>query len=223
MRAVAIDGPSAAGKSTLSRRLAGMLGFLYIDTGALYRAVGLFMTRRLGCCYDDKEAIINALPECDIKMSIEDGTQAIFLGKEPVDDKIRTPEISMAASAVSAIAEVRAFLLDFQNNAAQEQSIVMDGRDIGTMVLPKAEVKIFLVAGSVERARRRYAEFLAKGERVTIEQVHADLLERDANDSARGIAPLRPASDAVTIDTTNLDLDEALEAIYRVCAEKLGL
>ncbi len=222
MRAVAIDGPAAAGKSTLSRRLAERLGFLYIDTGALYRTVGLFMTERLGG-FDDRKAIINALPECDINMRIEDGKQVIYLGKDRVNEKIRTPEVSMAASAVSAITEVRVFLHDFQKSVACGQSVVMDGRDIGTVVLPEAEVKIFLTAGSYERAKRRYAELIDKGEAVTFEQVYADLLERDKKDSSREANPLKSAGDAIIVDTTNMSLDDVLEELYCICAEKLRL
>lgn len=222
MRAVAIDGPAAAGKSTLSRRLAQKLGFLYIDTGALYRTVGLYMLRRLGGC-DDRAAVIAALPGCDIKMSVENGVQAIYLGGEWVSEKIRTPEVSMAASAVSAIAEVRAFLLDFQKSVAREQSVVMDGRDIGTVVLPDAQVKIFLTADDRERARRRWEELRAKGSEVSLEEVYTDLVARDRNDSGRKIAPLRAAEDAVVVDTTRVDLDGALELMYAVCREKLGL
>lgn len=222
MRAVAIDGPAAAGKSTLSWRLAERLGFIYIDTGALYRTVGLFMTERLGG-FDDCEAIIKALPECDIKMRIEDRKQTIYLGKDRVDEKIRTPEVSMAASAVSAITEVRAFLHDFQKSVARNQSVVMDGRDIGTAVLPEAEVKIFLTADSYERAKRRHAEIIDKGETVTFEQVYADLLERDKKDSIREANPLKLADDAVTVDTTDMSFDDALEELYCVCVEKLRL
>jgi len=222
MIAVAIDGPAAAGKSTLSRRLAQKLGYLYIDTGALYRTVGLYMLRTLGG-YDDPAAVAAALDGCKIRMCIEDGVQAIYLGEESVGEKIRTPEVSMAASAVSAVPAVRAFLLDVQKNVAKEQNVVMDGRDIGTVVLPDAQVKIFLSADARQRAIRRWEELKSKGTEVPFEEVYADLLERDKNDSSRDIAPLRPADDAVSVDTTTVDLDGALQMLYDVCAQKLGL
>jgi len=219
MIAVAIDGPAAAGKSTLSRRLAQKLGYLYIDTGALYRTVGLYMLRTLGG-YDDPAAVAAALDGCKIRMCIEDGVQAIYLGEESVGDKIRTPEVSMAASAVSAVPAVRAFLLDVQKNVAKEQNVVMDGRDIGTVVLPDAQVKIFLTASPEERARRRFEEYQRKGDPTPFEQVLSDLKKRDEQDTTRKVEPLRAAEDAVIVDSTHMTFDEVVEHIVQLALEK---
>jgi len=218
---IAIDGPSGAGKSTLARRLAEELEYIYIDTGALYRTVGLHAVRETGG-YDNPEAVVGSLKNIDVRMKLDDGKQVILLDGEPVGDNIRTPLISMAASAVSAIPAVRDFLMEFQRGVAAKSSVVMDGRDIGTVILPNAKIKIFLTATPEVRARRRYNELIEKGKQVTFEEVLADLQKRDADDSSRTVAPLKPAPDSVTADTTNLDLQQSFELLMRIVNRKLA-
>lgn len=218
---IAIDGPSGAGKSTLARRLAEELEYIYIDTGALYRTVGLHAVRKTGG-YDNPAAVIASLKSIDIKMKLDDGNQVILLDGEPVGDNIRTPLISMAASAVSAIPAVRDFLMDFQRGVAAKNSVVMDGRDIGTVVLPDAKIKVFLTASPEIRAKRRYHELIEKGKKVTYEEVLSDLIKRDADDSGRAVAPLKPAPDSITADTTNLDLQQSFELLMRIVNRKLA-
>ena len=222
MISVAIDGPSGAGKSTLSRRLAEKLGFIYVDTGALYRAIGLKFwdlgyDRELNC---DIESVLE-----DTKLDIRfiDGEQRVFLGNEDVSEKIRMPEISMMASAVSARKEVRAFLLEMQRSFAKNNNVIMDGRDIGTVVLPDATVKIFLTASIEDRAKRRYDELLLRGKKVTFKEVYDDMAERDFNDSNRAIAPLKPAEDAVIADTTGCQFDESLDKLLNIIKKKAGI
>lgn len=220
MISVAIDGPAGAGKSTLSRRAAKELGFLYVDTGALYRAVGL---KFLQCGADTSLNcdIAKILSDTAVDIRFIEGEQRVFLDGEDVNDQIRSPEVSMMASAVSAKPEVRAFLLEMQRKLARENNVVMDGRDIGTVVLPDATVKIFLTASAKERAQRRYDELCQKGVEVSFDEVYDDMVRRDYNDSHREIAPLRPADDAITADTTGFLPDESLELILKIVRERL--
>lgn len=217
---IAIDGPAGAGKSTLSRLLAENLGFVYVDTGALYRAVGLFALRN-GVKATDADGVAEILQKTSIDLKFEDGVQHVYLNGEDVSSKIRTPEVSMAASQVSAIPSVRSFLLDLQKSIAAKNNVVMDGRDIGTVVLPNAKIKIFLTASPEDRARRRYEEMIGRGDIADYSQVLSDIIKRDSADSSRGIAPLRAAEDAIRIDTTGYELEKSLEKIITVVKEKL--
>lgn len=219
---IAIDGPSGAGKSTIARRLAEELGFMYIDTGAMYRAIGLYAARQ-GLTIDRAAAVIGLLPQIHLELCFVDGTQHILLNGQDVSDRIRTEQASAWASAVSAIPEVRQFLLAFQQSFARSNSILMDGRDIGTVVLPKADLKIFLTASTEARARRRYLEQLQKGEAVTEAQVLESMRQRDERDSTRAAAPLRAAEDAVLVDTTALDMEQSVAHIRAIVKEKLGV
>lgn len=219
---IAIDGPSGAGKSTIARRLAEELGFMYIDTGAMYRAIGLYAARQ-GLTIDRAAEVIGLLPQIHLELCFVDGTQHILLNGQDVSDRIRTEQASAWASAVSAIPEVRQFLLAFQQSFARSNSILMDGRDIGTVVLPKADLKIFLTASTEARARRRYLEQLQKGEAVTEAQVLESMRQRDERDSTRAAAPLRAAEDAVFVDTTALDLEQSVAHIRAIIKEKLGV
>lgn len=217
---VAIDGPAGAGKSTISRQAAKALGFIYVDTGALYRAVGLNALRK-GIDTDDAEAVAESVRDISVELKYENGEQAVFLNGENVSAFIRTPEASMAASKVSAVPKVREFLFGLQQEIAVKNDCVMDGRDIGTVVLPNAQVKIFLTASAEARAQRRYKELIEKGEQVDYENVLAEMKQRDYNDSHRAVAPLKAADDAVTVDTTSLNLEESIEKIKNVIKEKL--
>ena len=218
MISIAIDGPSGAGKSSLSRRLAAELGYIYVDTGAMYRTIGLHVLRS-GADTEDEDAVAALLPGIRLEMRYVDGVQHMFLNGEDVSGLIRTEEVSMAASHVSAHPSVRAFLLDAQRALAKDNNVLMDGRDIGTVVLPGAQVKIFLTASAGDRARRRYDELIARGEWVSYEQVLADVERRDYNDTHRAAAPLRPAADAVTVDTTGFTFDDAFALLlfYMIC------
>ncbi len=218
--AVAIDGPSGAGKSTIARLLAAELGFVYVDTGALYRTVGLAVLRR-GIAPSDCAAVEALLPELRVSLGYVDGVQRVFLGDEDVSDCIRTPEVSMAASAVSALPPVRAFLLELQQATARRQSVIMDGRDIGTKILPFAAVKIFLTASAEDRAQRRYEELLQKGMQVTYDEVLRDMRERDYNDSHRAAAPLCAAEDAVQVDTSGNTLEQSVAQLRALITERL--
>lgn len=211
---IAIDGPSGSGKSTLASALSKKYGLIYIDTGALYRTVGLYIQRK-NLASDDKENIVASLPEIDITMKLIDGRGVVLLDGEPVGNEIRTPKSSMYASDVSKIPEVRAFLLELQRSIARENSTVMDGRDIGTVILPNADVKIFLTAGMENRAYRRYLELKEKQE-ITYEEVLADMKKRDDNDRSRKVAPAVPAEDAVFLDNSTLDAQQTLEAACRI-------
>lgn len=215
---IAIDGPAGAGKSSLSRKLAAKLGYIYVDTGALYRAVGLKFSR-LGFDTELRGDIAGVLNTTAVDIRFINGEQRVFLDEEDVSDSIRTPVASMMASAVSARPEVRAYLLDMQRQLAANNNVVMDGRDIGTVVLPNADVKIFLTADVEERARRRLLELAEKGENVTFEEVLGDMKQRDYNDSHRAIAPLAQAEDAVLADTTELDLDGSLALLEKIVME----
>ena len=218
--AIAIDGPSGAGKSTIAKRLAATLGFVYVDTGAMYRTVGL-ATLRKGISSEDTAAVIAALSDIDVSIAYVDGTQRVLLNGEDVSDQIRTPEVSMAASTTSAIPEVRKFLFETQQKLARENNVIMDGRDIGTVVLPWAKVKIFLSASVEDRARRRYDELKEKGMDVSFEDVLEDMKQRDYNDSHRAVAPLKPAEDAVSVDTTGNTLEESVALLESIVKERL--
>lgn len=219
---VAIDGPSGAGKSTIVKAVAERFGFIYVDTGAIYRTVGL-ATQRAGIDPQDTDAVIALLPALDIAFAHgDDGLQHMFLNGEDVSALIRTPEISMYASKVSAIPEVRAFLMEMQRSMARRTSVIMDGRDIGTVVLPDAALKIFLTASAEARAERRYKELIEKGQSVTFDEVLRDMAQRDENDTTRAAAPLRAAEDAVLLDTSTLSLAESIDAVAELVEQRRG-
>lgn len=221
-KSIAVDGPSGAGKSTMARKIAQALGYLYVDTGAIYRTLGLFALRQ-GVSPDDAQAVAALLPQAGIRMSCgEDGVQRMYLNGEDVTGDIRVPEVSAAASHVSAYPPVRAFLLDMQRELAKSGNVIMDGRDIGTVVLPDADVKIFLTASAEDRARRRLAELLERGEQVGFEAVLSDIVERDRRDSTRAVSPLRPAEDSILVDTTDKSLEESFAVLLRTIREKLA-
>lgn len=220
---IAIDGPSGAGKSSLARRCAAAFGFIYVDTGAIYRTVGLAAYRR-GIDRRDEAAVAAVLPELEIQMSYaENGEQHMFLNGEDVSDAIRLPEISICASDVSALPAVRAFLLEMQRKLAREHNVIMDGRDIGTVVLPQAELKIYLTASSEARARRRLLELRQKGTEASFEEVLRDIEYRDRQDSSRAAAPLRPAEDAVLLDTSDIGFEESFQRLCSMIQERLEL
>lgn len=220
MISIAIDGPSGAGKSTISRTVAGKLGYLYVDTGALYRTIGLYVLRN-GSDPKNEQQVQTLLPQLQVNMGYQDGIQQMFLQGENVTDQIRTPEVSMAASGVSAHSCVRAYLLDLQRRLARENNVIMDGRDIGTVVLPDADVKIFLTASSAVRAKRRFNELIAKGEDITYEKVLDDVEKRDYADSHRALSPLIQADDAIVADTSELNFEESVALIQKIIAEHL--
>ena len=217
--AIAIDGPAGAGKSSLAKALASRLGYVYVDTGALYRAIGLaFMEKGIDTdlnCDADKE-----LKDITVDIKFIDGVQHVFLNGEDVSEKIRTPKASMMASAVSAKPEVRAFLLEMQRDFAKKYNVIMDGRDIGTVVLPNADIKIFLTASDEERAMRRFRELKEKGDSATFEEVLSDMRQRDYNDSHRAIAPLKPAEDSIIADTTGKNVEQSVEMLMNIVKEK---
>lgn len=217
---VAIDGPAGAGKSTIAKAVAAKLGYIYVDTGALYRTVALSAARK--GILDDTDKIIEMLGDIEVKLGFaDDGTQCVYLNGEEVSSFIRTPEISMGASKVSAIPEVRDFLLDLQRNIARENNVIMDGRDIATVVLPHANPKIFLTATAECRAKRRYKELLEKGESVRYEDVLADVNRRDYQDSHREIAPLKPTDESIMADTSDLELEESVEMVINMIKESM--
>ena len=220
-RSVAIDGPSGAGKSTLAKRLAQELGFLYVDTGAIYRTVGLAVRRR-GIDPVDEAGVAALLPELSISMRYgEDGLQHMFLSGEDVTGAIRENKISTYASKAASLPAVRDFLLEMQRRTAREHDVIMDGRDIGTVVLPQADLKIFLTAAPEARAQRRYRELLARGQQADFDQVLAEVVERDRRDTERETAPLRLAEDAVTADTTALDLEGSFQLLLGLIRDHL--
>lgn len=219
MVSVAIDGPAGAGKSTLARRLAAQLGYIYVDTGAMYRAVGLYALRA-GQDPKDNAAVEGLLPQISLRLDCPDGEQHIYLNGEDVSSAIRTEQAGMAASAVGANPAVRAFLLETQRQMARTQNVLMDGRDIGTVVLPDAAVKIFLTASPEARAARRWKEYQEKGQQVSYEQVLEDVRQRDYQDTHREAAPLRQAEDAVLLDTSELDFEQSLAAMAAIIAKK---
>lgn len=217
---VAIDGPSGAGKSTVARAAAARLGYVYVDTGAMYRAIGLAVCRK-GISGDDTAGIVAVLPEVQLDIRYEDGAQHILLCGEDVSDVIRTPEIAKYASKVSAVPEVRQFLLETQRDMAKNSNILMDGRDIGTVILPDAPVKIFLTASAEARAQRRYLELHEKGQSITFDEVLHDIQQRDEQDMTRAVAPLKQAADAVLLDTSDISLEQSIEAVLRIIRERV--
>ncbi len=218
---VAIDGPSGAGKSTIAKAAAKRFGFIYVDTGAIYRTVGLAASRA-GMALGDEGGVVELLPKLEVGFGYaEDGTQRMYLNGEDVSGLIRTPEISMRASEVSAMPEVRAYLLDMQRGMAERQDVVMDGRDIGTVVLPDADLKVFLTASAEQRALRRFKELMQRGAEDSYEQVLADIIKRDENDSSRAAAPLRKAEDAVEVDTSELSLEESIDRVCGLISERM--
>ena len=220
---IAIDGPAGAGKSTLSKALAARLGFLYVDTGAIYRTVSLHVVRGGGDCGDPAD-VAARLPSLRLSLTHgPDGRQHMLLGEEDVTDAIRDNAVSRYASQVSAHPAVRDFLLEMQRELARQHNVVMDGRDIGTVVLPQADVKIFLTASVEQRALRRFRELEERGQQVDLEKLRQEIVQRDYDDSHRAAAPLRQAEDAVVVDTSQLDLEQSLEALLTVVKERLPL
>ena len=218
--AVAIDGPVGAGKSTIARAAAKALGYIYVDTGALYRALGLFAAQN-GANPSDIAAVGPLLEKARVELRHIDGVQRVILNGRDVSEDIRAPEISMAASNISALPQVRAFLLDMQRGMARTHNVVMDGRDIGTVILPDAQVKIFLTASAESRAKRRFDEYVAKGADVRYNEVLEDLIKRDANDASREAAPLKRADDAILLDTTGNTLEESIRQVTDIIKGKL--
>ena len=216
---IAIDGPSGAGKSSLAKAVAKKLGIIYVDTGALYRSIGLYaLNNRISL--ESIASVIELLPEIKLDLTYENDTQKVILNGNDVSGFIRTPEISMYASAVSAIPEVRAFLLSTQRDIAKAHSVIMDGRDIATVVLPKADVKIFLTADPKKRAERRFEEIKDKNPDLTLEEVYNDMVIRDRNDSTRTVAPAVKAEDAILLDNTLLSAEETIETALKIICEK---
>ncbi len=219
---IAIDGPSGAGKSTLAKALAKQLGYIYVDTGAMYRAIGLYAYRE-GIALSDVSGVVKLLPRIKVELEYgEDGTQMVLLNGKDVSTDIRLPQISMYASAVSALPPVREFLLDLQRGMAEKQNVIMDGRDIGTVILPFADVKIFLHAGSEHRARRRLDELTEKGIQTDYETVLKEMVARDQADSTRAVAPAVPAKDAVMLDNSGFALEDTVKAAMAIIKEKIG-
>ena len=220
--AVAIDGPAGAGKSSVAKAVGKQLGLLYVDTGALYRTVGLAALRK-GVDPSSKAEVEALLKEISVEMDFsETSGQVVLLNGEDVTGLIRTPEVSMTASDISALPIVREYLLGLQRNIAKTKNVIMDVRDIGTVVLPHAQVKIFLTASPESRAERRYKELVEKGEKTTVKDVLRDVIKRDYNDTNRKAAPLRPAEDSVLVDTTNLDFDGSVEVVAKIIRERIS-
>ena len=221
MAKIAIDGPAGAGKSTIAKAVAKELGWIYVDTGAMYRAIGLAALRQGIVIKEQIPEVEKLLPEIELRLRYENGAQKILLNGEDVSEAIRTPQVSVAASDVSAIPAVRAALLHQQRSIAEEENVVMDGRDIGTVVLPDAEVKLFLTASSHARAERRCKELAEKGQQVEFSQVLKDIEYRDKQDSGRAVAPLKQAEDAVLVDTTELTLEQSVSTVLNLVRNKL--
>ena len=217
---IAIDGPAGAGKSSTAKLVAKKLGYIYVDTGALYRTVGLYSIRK-GIDTKNAEKVIATLPDIKVELKFVDGAQYVFLNGEDVSEAIRTPEASMGASNVSAIPKVREFLFDLQRKIAAENDCIMDGRDIGTVVLPNADVKIFLTTSVEERANRRYKEMIEKGEEADYNDILEDIKKRDYQDSHREIAPLKQADDAIYVDNGGYNLEDGAEDLLRIIKEHL--
>jgi len=212
---IAIDGPSGAGKSTIARKIANAIGFTYVDTGAIYRAVGLATLQT------PDEPIETLLPKLTVKLEYQNNEQQIYLNYQNITTKIRTPEVSMAASNVSKLPCVRDFLLQLQRDLAAENNVIMDGRDIGTVVLPEAEIKIFLTADPADRANRRYQELKPNNPELTYESVLNDVIKRDTQDQQRAASPLKPAKDAIIVDTTGNELEKSIEIITEIIKSNL--
>ncbi len=213
---IAIDGPAGAGKSSIAKEVASELGYIYVDTGALYRTVALYASD-----FSSRTEFLENLDDCHVELKYLGGVQCVFLDGDDVTDKIRTPEITMKASEISAIPEVRAFLLEKQREIARDNNVIMDGRDIGTVVLPDADLKVFLTASAEERASRRYLELKGKPDAPSYAQILEDIQQRDNQDSSRKIAPLKQAKDAVLLDTTNMGFHEVCEALEDLIEKKL--
>ncbi|MBQ9460356.1 MAG: (d)CMP kinase [Clostridia bacterium] len=222
MISVAIDGPAGAGKSTIAKKVSESLGFIYVDTGALYRAVALACINE-GVSIGEPEAVKALLPKTDIRIIFFNGEQHILLNDKDVSEAIRSENVSMAASRVSALPEVRAFLLELQRSFSKTDNVIMDGRDIGTVVLPNAQVKIFLTASPEIRARRRVLQLQEKGMEADFDKILFDIVQRDYNDTHRETAPLKAAENSVTVDTTELTLDEVVEKITAIIKERAAL
>ncbi len=221
MIAVAIDGPTGAGKSSVSKAVAKKLGFIHVDTGALYRAVA-YKSIKNNLKIFDEYSVNNFLKELKIDLTFEDNTQKVWVNGEDVTGEIRTEEVSMMASNVSKIPSVRAFLLDLQRNIAKKNNVIMDGRDIATVILPNADVKIFFTASPEKRAERRYNELLAKNQKVEYNTILDDVIKRDKQDSERDIAPLKPAEDSIILDTSDFTFDESVQAVVNLIKEKIS-
>lgn len=218
---IAIDGPSGAGKSTIAKTLSRKLGFIYIDTGAMYRAVGLFMIRKGIDIKNEPDRVAEALDEINLSLDYIDGAQHVFLNGEDVSDKIRTPEVSIAASNVAVLPVVRMKLVELQRLFAAKNNVIMDGRDVGTYILPDAEIKIFLTATVEDRAQRRFEELRQKGIETSYEEVLTDMKYRDKNDSSREFAPLKAAEDAIVVDTTGNILEESINIMFNLIDAKM--
>ncbi len=221
MIATAIDGPAGAGKSSVAKAVAAKTGFIYVDTGALYRTVALHLLNN-GISAEDTKSVVESLPSIEVGLSHEEDGQHVYLCGEDVSAKIRTPEVSMMASKSSAIPEVRKFLFSLQTDMAEKYNVIMDGRDIGTVVLPNAQVKVFLTAAPEERANRRYKEYIAKGENAVYEEILADVIKRDYQDTHRETSPLKAADDAVVVDSTDMSFDEVVEKISELIDSKIS-
>ena len=217
---IAIDGPAGAGKSTVAKKVAGRLGFVYVDTGAMYRTIALYMLEH-HVDVDDDKALREALGRIEIGIAYENGVKQMLLNGENVSGRIRTQAVSDQASVTAVKPEVRAKLLDLQRDMARKNNVIMDGRDIGTNILPDAQLKVFLTAGSLERARRRYAELREKGEECDLDEIRREIEERDYRDSHRAEAPLRKADDAILVDTSDMDADQAADRIVSLAKERM--
>lgn len=219
-KSIAIDGPAGAGKSTVAKHLANKLNYLYVDTGALYRAIGLYMIKN-NISYTDELATAENLKNINLELKYIDNVQHVFLNFDDVTSQIRSPEVSLAASSVSAFKSVRNFLIDLQRNIAKNNNVIMDGRDIATVVLPNADIKIFLTASAKIRAIRRYKELSTINPNETFDAVYKDMVTRDSNDSSRDVAPLKQAEDAVLIDSSNMSFDETVDYIHNIVKDRL--
>ena len=213
---IAIDGPAGAGKSTIAKLVAKEKGFIYVDTGAMYRAIALYLIRN-NVALDDSDSMVKFASQAEVSIKYVDGQQQVILNGENVNGLIRTEEVSKMASVSSAVPEIRTMLLELQRKLARENDVVMDGRDIGTNILPNAQYKIFLTASAEERANRRYKELVERGEKCDYEKIKADIIERDERDSNRATAPLKQAEDAILVDSSNMTIDEVAKTIIDYC------
>lgn len=218
MLSIAIDGPAGAGKSTLAKAISKKLSYIYVDTGALYRTVAIYVIKNK---LNDEKKIIDQLNNIKINLKFLNGEQKVFLYEKDISEEIRNPEVSMMASKISAIPDVRVFLLDLQRDLAKNNNVIMDGRDIGTVILPNANVKIFLTASLEKRTQRRYKELIEKGLKVSYDDVLKDILKRDYDDSNRKIAPLKPAQDAIFFDNSDYNFDESVNLVLNIIKDKL--